>query len=95
MEIAMIAEGEQIELQTLRLHHSFARDIHNLDFCEVWLTSDGTQRRKLGAVKLHPVVVVLMLVLKRFQHLRCIRHLILSLLAQQLQAFIFSCHNLF
>jgi len=85
MEIAVVAEREEIQFQTLRLHHPLAGEIHDLDLCKVGLTRDGAKRRKLGAVELHPVVILRMFVLKRFQHLRGIVHPVLGLLAERLQ----------
>ena len=64
VEIAVIAEREEIELEALRLHHSLVGQIHDLDFSEVGLTGDGTQRGELGTVELHPIVVFLMLILE-------------------------------
>ena len=81
MKITVVTERKQVKLQTLRLHHAFTGNVRDLDFCEVRLTGNRTQRRKLRAVELHPVVVVLMLVLKRLQYLWSIRHLIVCLLA--------------
>ena len=81
LEVAMVTEGEEIELQTLRLYHALGRNIHDLYLRKVRLSSDRTERRKLRTIELHPLVVVLMLVLKGFQYLWCIVHLILGLLA--------------
>ena len=70
MEVTMIAEREKIELQALRLDHTLSRQVHNLYLCKVWLSCYRTKRCKLWAVKLHPIVVVRMFVLKGFQYLR-------------------------
>jgi hypothetical protein len=90
MEVAVVAEGEEVELEALRLDHPFARDVENLDLCKVWLARDGTERGELGAIELHPVVVVGMAVLEGLKHLRSIIHLIVGLLAEGLQALILS-----
>ncbi len=81
VEVAVIAKREEVELQALRLDHALRWDIHNLDFGKVGLPRDGTERRELGAVELHPVVVALVLVLKRLQHLRRIAVQVLGLAA--------------
>ena len=86
MEIAVIAEGEEIEFQALRLDHPLARDIEDLDFCEVRLSCDRTERCELWTVELYPVIVVRMTVLKGLQHLWGIVGLVLSLLTKGLQA---------
>ena len=90
MEVTVVAEGEEVELQTLRLHHPAAGDIEDLDLSKVGLTRDGTERRELGAVELHPVVVVRMTVLKSLQHLRGIVHPVFGLTAKGLQALFLS-----
>jgi hypothetical protein len=84
MEIPVVTEGEEIEFQALRLHHSFVRDIEDFDFREVWLSGNRTERRELRTVELHPVVVVRVFVLKRLQYLWCIVHPILGLLTKLL-----------
>ena len=68
VEIAMVAEREEIELQAFALHHPDIRNITYYDFGKVRLPGDGTKRGELGAVELHPVVVILMPVLKSLQH---------------------------
>ena len=84
VEVAMVTEREEVEFQALRLHHPLARDIENLDLRKVGLSCDGTERRKLWTVELHPVVVIRMLVHECLQHLWGIVHAILSLLAKGL-----------
>ena len=37
MEIAVVAEGEEVELEALALHHPFARDITDIQMSEVRL----------------------------------------------------------
>lgn len=70
VEIAVIAETEQIEFQTLAFHHAHVGDVVDADFGKIGLTGDGAQAREFGAVEAYPIVVVLMFVLKRFQHFR-------------------------
>ena len=68
VEVAMIAEAEEIELEALAFDHLDIRNIADDNVCEVRLTCDGTEACKLWAVELDPVVVVLMLVDERLQH---------------------------
>ena len=41
MEVAVVAEGEEVELQALRLHHALAGDVEDLDLGKVGLARDG------------------------------------------------------
>ena len=93
MEVAVIAEGEEVELETLRLHHAHIGDIHDLDFRKVGLAGNGTQRGELGTVELYPVVVLLMAVLEGFEDFGSVVALVFCLAAQLLQAFLFSVHS--
>ena len=68
VEVAMIAEAEEIELEALAFDHLDIRNIADDNVCEVRLTCDGTEACELWAVELDPVVVVLMLVDERLQH---------------------------
>ena len=85
MEITMIAKTEEIQLQTLRLHHPLTRNIQDLNLSKVRLPRDGTKRCKLRTVELNPIIVLRMLVLESLQNLRRIVHLILGLPPQRLQ----------
>ena len=95
MEVAVVAEGEEIELQALAFHHLHIGDIADTDLRKVGLTRDGTERGELGAVEPHPVVVLLMLVGEGLQHLRGIIHLIFGLGTQRLETLVFSFHTLY
>ena len=83
MEVAMVAEAEQIELERLALHHLLARDVADDDGGEVWLAGDGAQAGELRADELHEVVVVRVLVVEGFQHFRGVVGPVLGLLAAQ------------
>ena len=61
MKVAVVAEAEEIELQTLALHHLDIGNVADANLCKVGLSCDRTQRCELGAVETHPVVVALML----------------------------------
>ena len=43
VEIAVVAETEEVEFQALTLHHACARDIIDDNMAEIGLTSLGTQ----------------------------------------------------
>ena len=45
VEVAVIAEGEEVKLEALRLDHPVGRNIGNLDFRKVGLTGNRAQRR--------------------------------------------------
>ena len=94
MKVAMIAEGEKIELEALRLHHTLTGQVHDLYLGKVWLTSDGTQRSELRTVELHPVVVLRMLVLEGLKQRWVVLGGILGLASKQLQLFVGSWHVL-
>ena len=70
VEIAMVAEAEEIEFQALALHHQRARDVVDNKVSEVGLTCLGAQGGELGTIQSHEVLVLRMLVFKRLQHLR-------------------------
>ena len=68
VEVAMIAEAEEIELEALAFDHLDIRNIADDNVCEVRLTCDGTEACKLWAVELDPIVIFLMLVDECLQH---------------------------
>ena len=85
MEIAMVAEAEQIELEALALDHADIRDILDAYLGEIRLPGDRTETREFRTVETHPVVILLMLVHKRLQHLRSIVTLVFSLSSEALE----------
>jgi hypothetical protein len=91
MKVAMIAEGEEIEFETLALNHTLGGQIHDAYLGKVRLTGDGTERGELRTIELHPVVVLRVLVLKGLQYRRIIVGAVFRLSAQHLQTFVFSC----
>ena len=72
MKGSVTAKAEKVELKALTFHHLHIRNIGDTDFCKVGLSGNGTQAGKLRAVKAHPVVVLRMLVIESFEHLRSI-----------------------
>ena len=83
MEIAVVAEAEQVELQALALDHALARDIIDNDMAEVGLARLGTQRGELGTIERHHIFVLRVLVLEGLQHVGTVIKLILRALVSQ------------
>ena len=79
MEVAMVAETEEIKFQTLALYHLYVRNIADANLCEIWLTRNRAERCKLRAVETYPVIIARMLVHESFEHLWRIIHSICSL----------------
>ena len=50
VEVAMVAEAEEVEFQALAFHHQRARDVIYNKVTEVGLTRLGAQRGELGTV---------------------------------------------
>ena len=93
MEVAMIAEREEIEFQTLALHHLHIGHILYLYLCKVWLSGNRTERCELRTVEQYPVVILRMLVLKCLKYLWSIVLTIFSLLTKRLKVVFFAiCH---
>ena len=90
MEVAVVAEAEEVEFETLAFHHFLAREIGNSDFREVGLSGDGAEAGEFGTVETHPIVVAWVLVVKRFEHFGCIVAFVFCFAAKGLQAEVFS-----
>ena len=73
MEIAMVAEREQVELERLALDHLFARNIRDDDSRVIGLAGQRAQSGELRAMEGNEILVIRMFVDKRFQNLRRIR----------------------
>lgn len=87
MEVAMIAETEEIKFQALALHHTLAGDIADAYFGEVGLPGDGAEGGELGAIEPDPVVVLGMFVQESLQHFGSVISAIFSFLSQGVQSF--------
>ena len=88
MEVAVVAEAEEVEFQALALHHQRARDVINNKVAKIRLTRLGAQRRELGAIERYHIFVLGVLVLEGLQHIGAIVKLILrALVAQQRHTF--------
>ena len=98
MKIAVVAEGEEVQLERFALDHPFARDIRDVDVSEVGLSCFGTECGELRAVERNEVLVFGMFVREGFQHLGVIVVRVLDVLVSQegypLQ-FIFCSHKMF
>ena len=96
VEIAMIAEAEEIKFQTLALYHLYIRNIADANLCKVRLTCDRAEGCELRAVETYPVIVARVLVDKGLQYLWCIIHSVFGLGSESLQTIFFSvCHIVF
>ena len=82
MEVAVVAEADEVELETLTLHHALIGEIADAYLCKVGLAGDGAKACELRAVELHPVVVLGVFVLERFEHLGSIVLTVLGLATQ-------------
>ena len=94
MEVAMVAETEEIKFQALALHHLHIRNVADANLSKVWLSRNRTKRCKLRAIESYPVVIARMLVDKSLQHLWRIIHFIFGLGSKSLQTILFSIHCL-
>ncbi len=94
VEVAMIAEREKIEFETFALYHAPVGDVAYADFGKIGLPGDGTQRGELGAEKLHPIVVVGMLIFESLQHFGVIIGSVFGVMTQHLQIIFGSVHRI-
>ena len=83
VEVTVIAEAEEIEFQTLALHHQRAGDVINNKVSEIWLAGLGAQRGKLRTIQSYKIFILRMFVLKHLQHFWCIVVTIVSVLVAQ------------
>ena len=96
MEIAVVAEREEIELEALALYHALARDITNVDVSEIGLPCFGAEGCEFRAVECNEILVLGMFVGKSLQHGRVvvvgILYVLIAKQGNSLQ-FIFYSHN--
>ena len=95
MKIPVIAEADKIKLQRFAFHHALGGHVRDVNRPVVRLPGDGTERRELGAVEPHPVIMIRMFIRKGFQRLgRIVVAVVGTLLTKQCQTFLclFSCH---
>jgi hypothetical protein len=72
MEIAVVAEGEEIEFEALALDHPLAWDITDVDMSEIRLSGKGAEGREFRTVKGDQILVFGMLVLKGLENRRVV-----------------------
>ena len=90
MEVAVVAETEEVELEALALDHAHTRDVVDDDVAKVGLTRLGAQRSELGAVERHHRFILGVLVLEGLKHVGALVKLVgRALVAQQRYAFQF------
>ena len=68
VEIAVVAEREQIEFQRLGLHHALARDVGDDDSRKVRLPCFGAERGELGTMESDEILVFGVLVDESLKH---------------------------
>ena len=91
MEGAVVAEGEEIDLQRLALHHPHVGDVADPYLGKVRLPRDRAEAGELRAIEADPVVVVRVLIDKRLQYRRIVVLRVVRIVrAEQLQPFLFS-----
>ena len=90
VEVAVVAEGEEVELEGFALHHALVGQVGDADFGKVGLSCDGAQGGELGTVELHPVVVFGVFVLEGFQHFGSVVLTIFGLFAKGGKPFLFT-----
>ena len=83
MEVAMVAEAEQIQFEALALHHAYAGDVVDDDVAKVGLARFRTQRRKLRANEGYNIFVLRMFVLKSLQNIRRVVVTVMCVLVAQ------------
>lgn len=83
VEVAVVAEAEQVQLERLALHHAHIGHVGDIDGGEVGLAGDGAQARELGTVELHEVVVARVLVLEGLQYRRVVVGRVLGMLVAE------------
>ena len=68
VEVAVVAEGEEIEFERLRLHHLLPRDVRDVNRGEVGLPRLGTQRSELRTMEGNQILIVWMFVYESLKH---------------------------
>ena len=91
MEVAVVAEGEEVEFQALAFDHALAGNVGDANLGKVGLAGDGAEGGELRTVETHPIVVVGMLVDEGFEHFgSVVVGILCALAAEVLQAFCFA-----
>lgn len=72
MEVAVVAEAEQIQLERFAFHHFDIGNVADVNRREIRLAGHRAEARELGAVEFDKVIAVRMLVVEGLQHCRVI-----------------------
>ena len=67
VEIAVVAEREEVEFERLRLHHLLSWNVRDINRGEVGLPRLGTQRSELRTMESNQILVVRMFVYEGFE----------------------------
>ena len=67
VEIAVVAEREEVEFERFGLHHLLPRNVGYIDGGEVGLPRLGAERGELGTMESNQILVVRMFVYKSFE----------------------------
>ena len=94
VEVAVVAEREEVKLETLGLDHAFVRKIGDTYLGKIGLACNGTETGKLGTVEPNPVIILGVLVLKGFEDFGSVVLTIFGLLSERLKTFVFSCRHI-
>ena len=90
VEVAVVAEAEEVELEALAFDHAAVGEVGDADFGEVGLSGDGTEGGELGAVEAYPVVVFGVFVLEGFEHLGGVVGLVFGFAAEGVEGEVFA-----
>ena len=97
MEVAVVAEAEEIEFQGFAFHHFDMGDVADVDGGKVGLAGHRAEAGELGADEFDEIVVVWMFVVERFQNFRRVFARVLGFLVAQkgdaLQLFVVAGHE--
>ena len=67
VEVAVVAEREEVEFERLGLHHLLPWDVGDVDCCEVGLPCLWAQRSELRTMESNQILVVRMFVYEGFE----------------------------
>ncbi|MNJ61776.1 hypothetical protein D3C77_575820 [compost metagenome] len=68
MEIAMVAEAEQVQLKRFALYHFNVGNIADVNRSEIRLARNRAQARKFRAIELHEIIAVGVFIIKAFEN---------------------------
>ena len=83
MEIAVVAEAEEVEFQGFAFHHFDVRDVADVDGGKVGLPGHGAEAGEFGTDELDEIVVVGMFVVECFKNFGSVAGRILGFLIAQ------------